>query len=219
MAMARKLKKGYFVRGEFVAEGSARDLELKAELKGTDEQSRTDLKRESAELQKLGEALSGLRIELLQSLGLPDKLLDALTEARRITDFEGKRRHMQFIGKLMRRLDVHEVQGLRNALDAQARGPAADTLLLHQCEQWRARLLDDDAAAGQWMAEHPGTDMQQLRALIRQARKDAVPEPAGAAPRHGRAYREMFQLLRDVMTARPEPQPEPPSFSTAREAT
>ncbi|HSN80135.1 MAG TPA: ribosome biogenesis factor YjgA, partial [Rhodoferax sp.] len=52
--MSRKLKKGYFVRGEFVAEGSERDLELKAELKGTDDQSRTDLKRESTELQKLG---------------------------------------------------------------------------------------------------------------------------------------------------------------------
>ncbi|HOZ65715.1 MAG TPA: ribosome biogenesis factor YjgA, partial [Burkholderiaceae bacterium] len=39
--MTRKLKKGYFVRGQFVAEGSELDLELKRELKGTDEQSRT----------------------------------------------------------------------------------------------------------------------------------------------------------------------------------
>ena len=55
--MSRKLKKGYFVKGQFVAEGSALDLEYKRELKGTDEASRTDLKRESTELQKLGEEL------------------------------------------------------------------------------------------------------------------------------------------------------------------
>ena len=61
--MSRKLKKGYFVRGEFVAEGSERDLELKAELKGTSDQSRTDLKRESTELQKLGEELLTLRAD------------------------------------------------------------------------------------------------------------------------------------------------------------
>src|SRR5450756_1175320 len=103
--MSRKLKKGYFVRGEFVTEGSERDIELKRELKGTDEASKTDLKRESTELQKLGEALLTLRADLMQGLALPEKLADAVAEARRITNFEGKRRQMQYIGKLMRGLD------------------------------------------------------------------------------------------------------------------
>jgi len=62
--MSRKPKKGYFVRGQFVAEGSELDLELKAELKGTDEASKTELKRESTELQKLGEALLTLSKEM-----------------------------------------------------------------------------------------------------------------------------------------------------------
>ena len=79
--MSRKPKKGYYVRGHFVAEGSELDLELKAELKGTTESSKTDLKRESEELQKLGEELMHLRAELLAPLGLPDKLLDAMAEA------------------------------------------------------------------------------------------------------------------------------------------
>ncbi len=82
--MSRKPKKGYFVRGQFVAEGSELDLQLKAELKGTDV-SRTDLKKESAELQKLGEALVTLRSDLLAGLALPEKLLDALAEAGRET--------------------------------------------------------------------------------------------------------------------------------------
>src|SRR3954468_19773246 len=100
--MSRKPKKGYFVRGQFVAEGSDLDLELKAELKGTTEASRTDLKRESTELQKLGESLLTLRADLMQRLELSDKMMEAIAEAKRITNFEGKRRQMQFIGKLMR---------------------------------------------------------------------------------------------------------------------
>jgi len=219
--MSRKLKKGYFVRGEFVAEGSERDIELKAELKGTDEQSRTDLKRESTELQKLGEALLTLRADLLARLPLSDKFKDAILEAKRITNFEGKRRQMQYIGKMMRKLEAAEVEQVRAALDEQANGSAADNLALHQAELWRDRLISQDDAAGQWIAQYPSTDTQQLRALIRQARKDAVPEKPGAAVRHGRAYREIFQLVRDALMAVPEPDASihPSTFSPAREAS
>ncbi|HOE41438.1 MAG TPA: ribosome biogenesis factor YjgA [Rhodoferax sp.] len=217
--MSRKLKKGYFVRGEFVAEGSERDLELKAELKGTTEQSRTDLKRESTELQKLGSDLLDLRADLLERLALSDKLKDAIADAKRITNFEGKRRQMQFIGKLMRLLEPELLGDVKKALDEQANGSAADNLVLHQAELWRERLLADDAAAAQWIMQHPGTDTQQLRALIRQARKDAVPEKAGAAVRHGRAYRDIFQLVREALTAIPDNDVPAATFNIAREAS
>jgi len=217
--MSRKLKKGYFVRGEFVAEGSERDLELKAELKGTTEQSRTDLKRESTELQKLGSDLLDLRADLLERLALSDKLKDAIADAKRITNFEGKRRQMQFIGKLMRLLEPELLGDVKKALDEQANGSAADNLVLHQAELWRERLLADDAAAAQWIMQHPGTDTQQLRALIRQARKDAVPEKAGAAVRHGRAYRDIFQLVREALTAIPDNDVPAATFIIAREAS
>lgn len=200
MAMSRKLKKGYFVRGEFVAEGSERDLELKRELKGTDEQSRTDLKRESAELQKLGEELLTLRADLLERLLLSEKLKDAVLEAKRITNFEGKRRQMQFIGKLMRLVDPAVLDTVRSALSEQTSGSAQENLILHLAESWRERLLGAEDAFGDWLAQHPDTDSQQLRALIRQARKDAVPEKPGAAVRHGRAYRDIFQILREHLT-------------------
>ncbi len=198
--MSRKLKKGYFVRGEFVAEGSERDLELKRELKGTDEQSRTDLKRESAELQKLGEELLTLRADLLDRLELSEKLKDAVLEAKRITNFEGKRRQMQFIGKLMRLVDPAVLETVRAALTEQTSGSAQENLILHLAETWRERLLGAEDAFGDWLAQHPATDSQQLRALIRQARKDAVPEKPGAAVRHGRAYRDIFQILREHLT-------------------
>ena len=194
--MSRKPKKGYYVRGEFVAEGSELDLELKRELKGTDEASKTDLKRESAELQKIGEDLLGLRPGLFDKLPLSEKFVDAVVEARRITNFEGKRRQMQFIGKLMRGLDAATLDLVRAALEEQHRAPAEETAALHEAERWRDRLIADDEAFGGWIESHPATDSQQLRALVRQARKDLKAGPAGEAPRQGKAYREIFQVVR-----------------------
>lgn len=203
--MSRKPTKGYFVRGQFVAEGSELDLELKRELKGTDGASRTDLKRESTELQALGEQLLTLRTDLRAALELPDKLTEALDEARRITNFEGRRRQMQFVGKLMRKLDEDTIAAVRTALQTQHRGSAEERVLLHEAESWRDALIaESDDALQRWMEAHPATDSQQLRALIRQARKDAAPQknaPAGEAPRHGRAYRDIFQLVRGALEA------------------
>lgn len=197
--MSRKFKKGYFVRGEFVAEGSERDLELKRELKGTDDQSRTDLKRESLELQKLGEDLLTLRADLMKRLDLTEKLKDAIAEAKRITNFEGKRRQMQFIGKQMRLIDETGIYNIRAALAEQNNGSARENYALHQAEIWRDRLIAEEEAFGEWITQHPDTDTQQLRALIRQARKDAKPEKPGEAVRHGRAYRDIFQIVREQL--------------------
>ena len=203
--MSRKFKKGYFVQGQFVAEGSELDLELKRELKGGDEPSRTDLKKESDELQKLGESLLDLRSDLMAKVELPEKLVDAVADAKRITNFEGKRRQMQFIGKLMRKLDDDVIEGVKAALLEQSQGSARETLQLHLAEQWRDRLINEDDACGEWLKSFPETDSQQLRALIRQARKDAPATSAtsisqGLAPRQSRAYREIFQLVRSQMS-------------------
>ncbi|MFC3685092.1 ribosome biogenesis factor YjgA [Hydrogenophaga luteola] len=201
--MSRKPTKGYFVRGHFVAVGSELDLELKRELKGSVDMSKTDLKKHSDHLQSLGESLLTLRGDLMTRLreqheGIDDKLIDALQEAKRITNFEGKRRQMQFIGKLMRKLDEDTVAAIEAALEEQRKPSARETLALHQAEQWRDRLISDDGALTDWMQTAPETDVQQLRALIRQARKDAqgVAERPGEAQRHGKAYREIFQLVR-----------------------
>lgn len=204
--MSRKPKKGYFVRGQFVAEGSALDLELKAELKGTEGASRTDQKRESDALQALGEDLLELRADRLERLALPDKLTDALAELRRITNFEGRRRQLQFVGKLMRKLEDDSVAEIRVALAEQRSGPAREVAMLHHAEQWRSVLLEDDEALGRWLQQYPDTDVQQLRALLRQARKDAKPEQPGLAPRHGRAYRDIFQLIRAQLGQQDEDQ-------------
>lgn len=197
-------QKGYFVRGQFVAEGSELDLQLKAELKGTEGSTKTDLKRESDELQDLGAELLTLRTDLFNRLSLPEKLQEALAEAKRITNFEGKRRQMQYVGKLMRKLEDAEVQAVRAALDEQRNGSAAEKLQLHLAEQWRDRLIAHEESLAIWLDQFPRTDIQQIRALIRQARKDApaqdkAAESQGLAPRKGRAYRELFQLVREQL--------------------
>jgi ribosome-associated protein len=202
--MSRKPKKGYFVKGQFVAEGSELDQALKLAMKWGQNTSKTDAKRESEELQALGEQLLSLRPDLYKPLPLPDKLSEALSDVRRITDFEGKRRQMQFIGKLMRQLDEDTLQAVRHALELQRLGHSHDTEQLHQAEQWRDRLIESDAAVQDWIGQYPGTDTQQLRALVRQARKDAMPLDKaaisqGLAPRQGRAYRELFQHVKATL--------------------
>ena len=202
--MSRKPTKGYYVKGHFVAQGSELDLELQREVKGHDLISKTDLKQKSNELQKLGEDLLDLRTDLMQQLltlgHLPDALYEAVAQAKKITDFEGKRRQMQYVGKLMRKLDDEQVQAMRDALSVQHNGSAEETQMLHLAEAWRNRLLQDDAAMEDWLGTYPGTDSQQLRALVRQARKDGLPDKAavsqGLLPRQGRAYRDIFQILR-----------------------
>lgn len=189
-----KAIKGYWSNGRFV-----KPEEIALEEVGPP--SKTQLKAEADEKQALGEALLTLRADLMARLDLPDKLLDALKEAKRITNFEGRRRQMQFIGKLMRPLDTEPI---RAAIDEQANGSADLTLALHLAEQWRDKLIASDDALSEWLTEYPDTDSQQLRALIRQARKDAKPEKPGEAPRHGKSYREIFQLVRQAMAKEPD---------------
>ncbi len=200
--MPRKLKKGYYVKGEFVAEGSERDLQLKAELKGlrdADDSTRHDQKKESDALQALGKELLDLPLKTLTRLQLPEKLHDALLDYPHLPSFEAKRRQMQFIGKLMRKLDPETLEAVRVALAEQHRAPAEETAVLHEAERWRDRLIADDDALGGWIETHPATDAQQLRALVRQARKDIRAGKPGEAPRQGKAYREVFQLVREQL--------------------
>jgi ribosome-associated protein len=194
-----KAIKGYWSNGRFV-----KPEEIALEEVGPP--SKTQLKAEADEKQALGEALLTLRADLMARLDLPDKLRDAIADAKKITNFEGRRRQMQFIGKLMRPLDPEPI---REAINEQLNGSVDLTLALHLAEQWRDKLIADDAALGDWLEQHPGTDSQQLRALVRQARKDAKPEKPGEAPRHGKSYREIFQLVRQTLAQGPSEAGEP----------
>ncbi len=157
---------------------------------GSQRPSKTRRKQDSHALQDLGEAVIALPDDRLRDLALPEILLDAIVLHKRTKTFEGQRRQMQYIGKLMRRIDPAPI---RQAVEQMQLGRARDSLALHQAEAWRAALLADDAALTRWTAEHPVSDLQQLRSLVRNARKDAAQTPE---QRNGRAYRELFQFIK-----------------------
>lgn len=152
--------------------------------------SKTQLKRDMHDLQSLGEDLLTLPASRLEPLGLPEILLDAIKAAKKITNFEGRRRQMQYLGKLMRKIDAEPV---RQAVADFKLGRAQDSLTLHESETWRERLLAQDDALQDFIGRHPGVDVQQLRSLVRAARKDASAAPE---QRSGRAFRELFQFIK-----------------------
>jgi len=141
------------------------------------------------ELQALGAALVGLPEAQLQEMRLDQRLLEAVLEAKRITAHEGKRRQIQYIGRLMRDVDAEPIR----ARMAELEGSSAQASARHRrLEAWRERLIADDEALTAFAAEHPGADLQALRALIRNARKEAK---EGKPPR---AFRELFRILKDI---------------------
>jgi ribosome-associated protein len=152
--------------------------------------SKTQLKQQMLELQELGHALAELPEDRLQSLELPERLLDAIIEFKRTRSHEGRRRQLQYVGKLMRGVDP---EPLRAAVDAFALGSAVDAMQLHEAERWRIELVRDDEAIARWTTAFPDTDVQRLRALVRAARRD---EAAAAGQRHGRGWRELFQFVK-----------------------
>ncbi|MES2887243.1 MAG: ribosome biogenesis factor YjgA [Pseudomonadota bacterium] len=160
-----------------------------------DRPSKTQRKKVSHDLQKLGLALAALSDARLQALPLDESLRDALMLAKTIRSHEGRRRHMQYVGKLMRRVDA---EPLEEAVAQAQLGPAKSSLELHETERWRSELVASDDALTRWIEEHPDTDVTALRQLIRSARKDAAAAPE---QRNGRAYRELFQWVKQARQA------------------
>jgi ribosome-associated protein len=158
--------------------------------------SKTALKQKSQELQDLGIAVAGLSDERIAKIEMSEALRDAINTYRRTRSHEGRRRQMQYVGKLMRKADE---DALREAVAAATVGSARETLLLHQVEMWRAELMADDDALTRWMKQFDSSDAQQLRSLLRAARRDA----AGLAPeaRQPRSYRELFLFLKPHLAA------------------
>jgi ribosome-associated protein len=158
--------------------------------------SKSALKRESHGLQALGKQLLEMPDSRLDDIAMPERLRDALDAYKKTRSFEGKRRQLQFIGKVMREVDA---EPLREAVAQFQLGHARNALALHQAERWRVELLSEDKdVLTRWAEAFPGSDLQQLRALIRSARKDAAEVPE---KRSGRAFRELFQYIRQAMDA------------------
>jgi len=158
--------------------------------------SKTQRKQAMTALQHLGEELLLLNAAQLERVDLPDALRQALLEAGRINAHEGRRRQLQYIGRLMRQVDPEPVRRALADVTGESRAAVA---LLHRCERWRDRLLEDDGALTAFLAEHPHANAQQLRATIRAARRERA---AGTTPRHARElYRSLHEIVRQETSA------------------
>jgi len=149
--------------------------------------SKTRRKKEMLDLQALGVALVDLPESQIADLQIADQLRDAVLEAKHIKSHEGRRRQLQYIGRLMRDVDPAPI---RAQLDALTGHSAQDAARHRRLESMREKLLADDAALTSYVAEHAGADLQALRTLIRNARRE---QKEGRPPR---AYRELFRLLK-----------------------
>ncbi|MXS85076.1 DUF615 domain-containing protein [Nitrosomonas sp. HPC101] len=152
--------------------------------------SKTRLKQEMHALQALGERLVELEPARIAELDLPEKLIDALQEARKITSHGARRRQMQFIGKLMRTVDPLPVQ---EKLDAWQHSSLKHTAWLHQLERWRDRMISDESAVTEFVQSYPQIDVRQLRTLLRNIERERQ------ADKPPKSFRALFQLLRQII--------------------
>jgi ribosome-associated protein len=156
--------------------------------------SKTRKKKDMLALQDLGVQLVELNEQQLETMQLPESLLEAVQEARRLTKHEARRRQMQYIGRLMRDIDAAPI---RDRLEQWLGQGREHTAQLHTLERWREELLAGDPAVERFMREFPGADSQKLRTLIRNARR----EQSAALP--PKSYRELFRVLREMTAKEP----------------
>ena len=157
--------------------------------------SKTQRKKESSALQELGAELVALSDERLSALDLPEFLSDAVIAARAIASHEARRRQLQYIGKLMRKVDAEPIRARLKAW----KGPSlVETAQFKKAEAWRERLLADDGALAALERDYPSADRARLAGLIGEARR----ERAGNHP--PKNYRVLFQALRALLEKRDE---------------
>lgn len=152
--------------------------------------SKTQRKKDMHALQEIGEQLVELDPKKLAEFDLPETLLDAIRMARPMNKHGARRRQMQYIGKLMRTIDVLPVQ---QKLDSWHQVSLHQTARLHQLERWRERLLSDEHALTEFAEKYPAADLQHLRLLIRNAQKEK------AAEKPPKSFRLLFQKLQGIV--------------------
>lgn len=152
--------------------------------------SKSQLKRDMTALQKLGAELIAEPRERVKRVPMPEDVRDAILECQQITDHEGRRRQLQYVGKKMRTLEDEEVALIRRTIDSWKQPSRAETAHLHAMERRRDKLVADDNALTELRAQYPDLDVQQMRTMIRNARREQ------AENRAPKAYREIFQALK-----------------------
>lgn len=154
--------------------------------------SKSQRKRECDALQQLGEDLVKLADAKLASIPMPENLRDAILQAKAIKKHGGRKRQLQYIGKIMR--DIEDVNSIQNDLHQVLKPARESAAQLHKLEDWRTRLVEEgDSALNEWLSKYPKTDRQHLRQLIRNVHKE---KKQNKPPK---AYREIYRFLKILM--------------------
>ncbi len=152
--------------------------------------SKSQLKREMTALQELGEALTKLTDRDLRRVPLDDDLKEQILKARSIHQREGRRRQLQYIGKLMRTIDCTPIE---TALQRMAAGNRAEARQFHALEDLRDQLVANAGGAlEKVLGAYPQVDRQHLRQLMRNAQRE---QAAGKPPA---SARKLFRYLREL---------------------
>jgi len=164
-----------------------------------DRPSKSQVKRDMLALTELGRQLVDLPPERLRKLALDETLYEAIRLAQRTTAREGRRRQIHYVGKLMRTVDI-DADAIRQQLDTWAHGSREEARAQHRLEALRDLLLRDDDALTELLENCEVADVQQFRATIRAARKEARQNdtlPPGSDPQR-KHYRALFQALKEL---------------------
>lgn len=158
--------------------------------------SKSARKRSAHAAQDLGEELIRLRDAQLDALKLPEALVDAIREARRINSRAGLARQRQFIGKLMRDIDPEPI---RTALDARSALDAQETERFKRIEHWRERLITQGAPAlAELQRWRPDIDQDEWARRVHAAQAER--QRSGVS---GVASKELFRALRALFATMP----------------
>ncbi|MBU3915842.1 DUF615 domain-containing protein [bacterium] len=161
-----------------------------------EKKSRTRLKKEMKDLQSVGEKLIKLSSKQLDSIQLPENLRTAVQDTIGLKK-EARRRQMQYIGKLMRKIN-HDAIDLAIRQIEQAESSVVHSF--HQLERWRTGLIaGDEAIEAEVFKQLPSIDQQQLNQLVRNSQKESS---SGKPPKSSRA---LFRYLCSQMEKKNEP--------------
>lgn len=163
--------------------------------------SKTKRKQAMHDLQQLGEALVALDPRAVARLELPERLADAIAQARSITRHEARRRQLQFVGRLMRDIDPAPIRAALARLEGV---DATERAHFAAAERWRDRMLADDAAIDAFVAAHAGVARPEIVALVHDSRA----ERASGRPPH--RFRALFRLIARATAADAAPPSHPP---------
>jgi len=153
--------------------------------------SKTKRKKEAMAAQRLGEALVVLSAQQLDKMGIPEELHEAIVAVRQMHQRGARRRQMQYIGALMRTIDISLIQRNIEKVTAQRH---EETRRFRQVELWRDELTAGDERRLSWIMEtFPDIDREALDKMV-----GAVTEAKGV-PERRRSKKALFRFLRGLI--------------------